>query len=174
MKNKLLLVCIIIIIINIKFSYSQASAFYFTPPVEFKYNNKKYIANPKGLQAFLDETTMDDEVKFELNNKLQVIKNKKKTAMIVGFTLAGAGLGYLLYANSKNDKNERGLKSSDALTGFGLVVSGMAFDLIFGNKRKDYYNFLETYNKKSYNNPIIISLKVDYTTQLNTGIVLNF
>lgn len=171
MNKKLTLLFFCLFIANQ--SFSQGLKYYFTPSIEFTANNTTYYADTKGLQKFLDETPMDSELKNELTEKLNVFKKKKKTTQIVGFSLAGAGLGYLLIASSKNKKGE-GMKSSDAFTGFGIVCSAVVFDIAFGNKRKDYQQFLETYNQKTKSNPVRITTSINFDTHLSTGLAVTF
>jgi len=159
-------------------SFSQINTFYYYGGSgsnsfnEFKYNNQYYDKSPKGLQKFLSETEMSENLRKELNSQLKTIK-KKKIISFSGMLLATAG--FVIAANeiltSDKENNER---SSTAFIGMGMFCSGIAVNLLTSPSKKRYLDFINTFNKENKDSPIIITVKIDFVRQSNLGLVMSF
>jgi hypothetical protein len=159
-------------------SFSQINTFYYyggggsNSFNEFRYNNQYYDKSPKGLQTFLSETEMSENLRNDLTSQLKTIK-KKKIISFSGMLLATAG--FVITANEilTSDK-ENTERSSTAFIGMGMFCSGIAVNLLTSPSKKKYLDFINTFNKENKDIPIIITLKVDYVRQTNLGLVMSF
>ena len=129
--------------------------------------------SPNGLKKFLKETEMPAELKSNLTNQMQSIKKRKRVADIIFWATFLAGVG-IMANEAMSVKEYEKMKSGTLFTGLGIVVGGVLVNIITKPKKKDYLEFFNSFNKSSDANTIKIGFKIDYTRQMNYGIVISF
>lgn len=142
---------------------------------QFVYNNQYYDRNPRGLKKFLEDAEMTDDLRKDLTAQLKSI-NKKKAVSFSGEVVALTG--FILFGSNvisaSNDSNEEKKLTNVGRAGLAMFLSGIAVKVIAGPHKKDYLKFINTFNAKEKEKPIIISLKVDYDRQTNFGLAMTF
>lgn len=173
LKKFLLLICLC------TFNYSFSQFYYFynggsgSDVNGFKYQDNYYDVNPKGLKLFTSETTMSDEMRTELSKQLKKISTNNTIANVALYGGFGIGAGIMINEALSKENGEQ-FKSSTLFTGLGVFALGGIINLIVGPKKKDYYNFINTFNKGTSEDKINIALKIDYSQQMNCGIAITF
>ena len=168
---------LILFIFTCNYSFSQFYYFYNGGSGNnlkgFKYQDNYYDVNPKGLKLFINETSMSDEMKSELSNQIKKISSNKTIADVALYGGFGLGAGIMINEALSTEDGEQ-MKSSTLFTGLGVFALGGIIHLIVGPKKKDYYNFINTFNKGNTEDKIDIALKIDYSQQMNYGIAITF
>ncbi len=142
---------------------------------QFVYNNQYYDRNPRGLKKFLEETEMTDDLRKDLSAQLKNIY-KKKAVSFSGEVLALSGFvlfGSNVVSGSSESSGEKKL-TNVGRAGLVMFLSGIAVKFITCPRKKDYLKFVNTFNSKEKDKPIIISLKADYDRQTNFGLAITF
>ncbi|RKE91901.1 hypothetical protein [Ichthyenterobacterium magnum] len=141
--------------------------------IGFKYQDNYYDASPKGLKKFINEVEMSNNLKNDLLNQANKIKTNKTISDIAFYGGFGAGAGIMISEALSVDDGEQ-MKSSTLFTGLGVAALGGIINWIIKPKKKDYYNFINTFNNGKKENKIKVGFKIDYTEQMNYGIAISF
>ena len=142
---------------------------------QFVYNNQYYDRNPRGLKKFLEETEMTDDLRKDLSAQLKSINKKKAVSFsgevvaLTGFVLFGSNV-----VSASNESSEEKKMTNVGRAGLVMFLSGIAVKFITCPRKKDYLKFVNTFNSKEKDKPIIISLKADYDRQTNFGLAITF
>ncbi|GIZ08851.1 hypothetical protein [Flavobacterium sp. UMI-01] len=170
-------VIIIVFFLFSNYSFSQFHHYYFANSkgsiAGIKYQDKYYSSSSSGLKKFINETEMPDELKNNLNEQARRIATKNIVSGILvygGFALGG-GIMFNEVVNKKDGENP---ESATLFKGLGIAVLGGVFNFIISPKRKDYFNFINTFNENQNGDKLKVSLKIDYSKQLNYGISMSF
>ena len=138
----------------------------------FKYQDNYYDASPKGLKKFISETQMSDMLKADLTAQTKKMSTNQTISNIALYGGFGVGAGIMINeATSKSDGEQ--FKSSTLFTGLGVAALGGILNWIIKPKKKDYYNFINTFNNGT-KEKIEVGLKIDYSKQMNYGITIAF
>lgn len=171
------IVLIMLFMLTSNYSFSQFHYFYKggseNEVTGFKYNDNYYDASPAGLKKFINEVEMADGVKADLTAQA---KNISRNDLIATISLYGGfGVGAAIVINEGLNKKEgEHMKASTAFTGLGIAALGGIINWIVNPKRKDYYNFVNTFNNGKNQEKIKFGLKIDYDKQMNYGLVIAF
>lgn len=172
---KKLMILLILFISN--YSFSQFYYFYRghseNVVTGFKYQDNYYDASPSGLTKFISETDMSSDVKQDLIAQTKKIKTNKIVSDVAMYGGFGIGAGIMINEALTVEEQEQ-MSSSTLFTGLGVVVLGGIINLITKPKKKDYFNFINTFNNGKQAAKIDIGLKIDYSEQLNYGIAISF
>lgn len=172
---KLGLILLLVLLSN--YSFSQYHYFY-TGTSEsvltgFKYNDNYYDASPSGLKKFVSEVEMPEELKNQLTQQAEKISRNDLISDIALY--GGFGVGAAIVINEGLSKKEgEHMKASTAFKGLGIAALGGIINWIVSPKRKDYYNFLNTFNNGKNEEKIKFGLNITYDKQMNYGIAINF
>lgn len=186
MKNRMFFLkkfILLLFIFSANYSFSQFN----TIPIyygggndgfsQFVYNNQYYDRNPRGLKKFLEEAEMTDDLRKDLSAQLKKIYKKKAVSFsgevvaLTGFVLFGSNV---VSGSSESKSSEEKKLTNVGRAGLVMFLSGIAVKFITSPRKKDYLKFVNTFNSKEKEKPIIISLKVDYDRQTNFGLAMTF
>lgn len=169
-----------IIILFILFSNYSFSQFYYfykgnseNVITGFKYQDNFYDASPKGLEKFINETEMSNELKKDLFEQTKKIRKNQTISSIAFYGGFAVGAGIMTNEALSTGEGEK-MKTSTLFTGLGVAVLGGIINWIVKPKKKDYFHFINTFNNDQKESKIDLSLKIDYLDQMNYGIVLSF
>lgn len=158
-------------------SYSQFHHFYFGGSKDvikgIKYQDKYYSSSPRGLKQFIEETEMSSELKNNLSEQARKIANKRTISGVLvygGFAVGGG----IMFNEVLSKKEGEEVKASTLFKGLGIAAIGGILNLIISPNRKDYFDFINTFNEGQNGDKLKLSLKVDYDKQMNYGVVLSF
>lgn len=170
-------IIILFIILFSNYSFSQFYYFYRGHSENvitgFKYKDNYYDASPNGLKKFISETEMSSDLKNNLTEQTKKIKTNQIISDIAFFGGFGAGAGIMINEGLNREEGEQ-MKSSTLFTGLGVAALGGIINLIIKPKKKDYFNFINTFNNGKEEEKIKVGLKIDYTEQMNYGIAISF
>jgi hypothetical protein len=136
---------------------------------DIRHNAIYYEASPKGFQEFLNTVEINNSLRLELQNQIDVMKSKRKTGNIISYSAQGVGATMMLmsFANEQRYSHLR-------IPAFVIFAGGSITGLIIKPNKKIYYKFINTFNKENPNQPIYIGWNFSFSTTLNSGIVINF
>lgn len=159
------------------YSFSQYHYFYTGTSdsvlTGFKYNDNYYDASSSGLKKFVSEVEMPEELKSELTQQAKKISRNDLISDIALY--GGFGVGAAIVINEGFNKKEgEHMKTSIAFKGLGIAALGGIVNWIASPKRKDYYNFVNTFNKWRNEEKIKFGLHITFDKQMNYGVAINF
>lgn len=138
----------------------------------FEYNGLHYEANPKGMTKFLNETEISDDLKNKLQNQIKRIKKKKNISDVFLYSGMGVGLGIFANQGIKALDDDDEMDSSQLFLGLGIFALGGTMKWAIMPKKKDYYEFFNTFNSKHKKKIIEVGVTINYSDKMNCGIAV--
>lgn len=138
---------------------------------KFEFSGKKYKTNYRGLEKFIEETTMSSQLRDELNQQAKGIHKKETISKVTKYAGMIGGIG-LLFTQLDNDVED--VNYGVVAASFALFSSGYVVDWLYGPDENDYYKFFETFNHKNKKKPIEVSFIIGYQRQMNCGFAVSF
>ncbi len=142
--------------------------------VGFEYMDKYYEANPKGMMKFIEENEMPETLRQDLTAQVDRIRTKRTLSDITFWGGLAAGAGIMINEAVTVEEGEQ-MSTGTLFTGLGVfAASGLVNWLFIKPKRKDYYNFVNTFNEQVEKNKIKIGFKLNWDQGPNYGLVISF
>ena len=139
---------------------------------EFEYQDNFYDTTPRGLRYFLEDTTMDSDLKRELTIQAKRMNTNKTVGLVALYGGFAVGAGIMITEVTSGDGENP--NTGKMLSGLGVFLAGGIINWIVKPKKNDYLKFFNTFNRSQSDSKINIGLNVDYSQQMNYGLVLSF